>query len=100
MLRLLRATAGSIVAFEVRLSAIFDPPATAGGSVFVPLCDGFRVLLGIAAELIRALLRAEVIIFAVVIHLGCGVLLIDPHVANRISLHSILRTDWKGSREQ
>lgn len=64
------------------------------------LSRGFSVLLGIAAELVGAPLRAKVIIGAVVIYLGSGLLLVNLHVTNRIPLHSILRNVRTGAVEQ
>jgi len=63
------------------------------------LCS-LRVLLRIALELVYALLRAEIVILSVVVQFGWGGLLVNLHVANGISLHSILRGDWNDGGRQ
>jgi hypothetical protein len=47
--------------------------------------------LRVALELISTLLRAEIVVFAAMIQLGSGVLFVNLHVANRVSVHNVLR---------
>jgi hypothetical protein len=57
----------------------------------------FHVLLRVAFEFVGAVLRAEIIVFAVVMRLGGRVLLIDLHSTYRIGLHVLppFLSSWK-----